>query len=649
MTMTPLTAADYSDWLRYSGLYLENVSHADRYRTYQKKLSAAGLAAKIVFDFLDANAGGLDLQRWRNSHVYEIGRDAEFRVEETARSLEAIGAPRVAAKLRTLRNTSIGALLMEQRDPAKALEMMRNAGLPKMMEEFRANIAQILPGYAEKMAQAGVPVPEPKQVPPDPEAESFEQVEHLLGQFVQAHEAELRGDIAKHGDVRTQPGFDPEKRIAELDRLRLATYDREAQAEDVGKLQGFMDEIEKLVATNPKIKPGKLAKPRRAFLEVYRKYADRAADELVPAMRQALDGARQFQDRYAGVFRPKPISDEVLLQRLAAIGPFDTDIGNKQVRLRWDSPAGLACEWTEFALLIEYPIDDAKALAALLDASDRLRRRFPHHLDKIRQEVLEHFETYREWHERGGWPLEGYDRDEAGRCTPESILRHAGNGSIHLTVPEGDDGTVMIQVFFHVEWDDEHGLELFIDDEPEPTEQAEAGANVTFHDGGAAVTVEALAAFEAQFSISLPDDYRRFLLRHNGGRPEPNGLKFKMDGAALPLTVEVLFSLCGPENLSDALDIYRAYDRPAGYVPIGRGKMGTPFGTPAAALLLAAVTGPHKGKILMAFESPEELQQMFGGSGELPAEDFDNCGQIVAPSFGTLLSRLAPSRGGLAR
>jgi hypothetical protein len=89
-----MTAADYCDWCTYAGLYVQNVSHADRYRTYQGKISRQGLAVKIVLDLLENNKGGLDLQTWRNSDVYEFGDDATYRVEQTALALEAVGAPR---------------------------------------------------------------------------------------------------------------------------------------------------------------------------------------------------------------------------------------------------------------------------------------------------------------------------------------------------------------------------------------------------------------------------------------------------------------------------------------------------------------------------------------------------------------------------
>ena len=648
MSATPLTAADYSDWLKYSGLYLENVSHAARYRTYQRKISAAGLAAKIVFDFLECNTGGLDLQRWRNANVYEIGADGAFRVEETARSLEAVGVPRVAGKIRTLRNTSVSALFLERSDPLQAMEALRKIDPAKMMEEFRANVARLTPGFAEQMAQAGMPVPQQKPAPPDPEAESWEQIEHLLAKYVQTHEAELRADMAKHGDVRTQPGFDPAKRMAELDRIRRAEYDREEQQEEAGKLQGFMDEIDKQLANNPNIKPGKIAKPRRAFLEIYRKYGERPADELVPAMRKVLDSARQYQEKHSGVFRPKPIDDDGLLKRLTEIGPFDTDIGNKLVRLNWDLPAGLKCDWTEFSLSIEYPIGDKRTLSALLAACDRLRRKFDKHQGELRQEILDSFEMVREQYEQMRL-LDDYERGEQGLPMPAAILKHAGDGSICMTVPDAESGMVMIQVYFHVEWDDEHGLELSIEDEPEPAELAESGANVTFHDGGPAVTAEALAAFETQYGVSLPDDYRGFLLRQNGGRPEPNRLTTNMDGGTVPLAIEVLFSLGGADSLADALELFRADHGPTDYLPIGRVEMDMPMGDLTFVLLLA-VTGKRAGRVLTAFESLAELPGMQGVAANHPnaaqwmAQMYEQSCQVVAPSFAAFLARLAPPR-----
>src|ERR1043166_7074900 len=257
----PLTAADYSDWSKYAGLYLANISHADRYRTFQQKISRAGVAVKIVHDLLVSNPGGLDLQAWRNSDVYEIGSDAAFRIEQTALALEEIGAPRAAAKIRTMRNTSTLAGIQQMLNvPNLDLQKLREqtiapGGIAKLIEEFRANLAPPMPELA---GQGAIPAPEKKPIPPDSDAESKEEIEHRLEAYIQAHEKQLRADMAKYGDVRTEPGFDPDKRMAELDRLRRADYERERQKEDVPKMDALMAKIETQLAKNPKLKPSKI-------------------------------------------------------------------------------------------------------------------------------------------------------------------------------------------------------------------------------------------------------------------------------------------------------------------------------------------------------------------------------------------------------
>jgi hypothetical protein len=246
--------------------------------------------------------------------------------------------------------------------------------------------------------------------------------------------------------------------------------------------------------------------------------------------------------------------------------------------------------------------------------------------------------------------LDDYERDEQGLPTPAAILKHAGDGSICMTVPDAESGMVMIQVYFHVEWDDEHGLELSIEDEPEPAELAESGANVTFHDGGPAVTAEAMAAFETQYGVSLPDDYRGFLLRQNGGRPEPNRLTTNMDGGTVPLAIEVLFSLGGADSLADALELFRADHGPADYIPVGRVEMDLPVGDDLTFLLLLAVAGKRAGKVLTVFESLAELPGMQGVAADHPnaaqwmTQMYEQSCQVVAPSFAAFLARLAPPR-----
>src|SRR5262249_1810162 len=158
--------------------------------------------------------------------------------------------------------------------------------------------------------------------------------------------------------------------------------------------------------------------------------------------------------------------------------------------------------WTTFSLTLSFPAGKKKTLGQLLDACSRLRKRFPQHQADLRREVLEHFAIH---HDRPSpFDKDLYELDAAGKPTEPSILKTAGGGGIHL---EGEGGDIVgITVFFHVPWDDEHGLELFIEDEPEEeaAETGPAAAKVTFHESGPAVTAADIAAFEKEYQINLP-------------------------------------------------------------------------------------------------------------------------------------------------
>jgi hypothetical protein len=648
MSTKALTAADYSVWTEYAGLYLHNVSHTDRYRTFQEKISAAGLAVKIVFDFLQDNQGGINLQTWRNSYVYEMPADAKWRVEQTARSLEAVGATRIAARMPTLKNTSLGGMLMDSDDPMSLFGQMKDIDPVKLMEEFRGNVARAMPDMA---AAAGIP--KPPQPPADTDIESWEQIEHLLDRFVKNHEGELRADMAEHGDPRTTPGFDPNARMAELDRLRRAEYDKEAQREDVPKMTQLMETIANQIAENPKIKPGKIAKPRRELLELYRKYAKRSATELLPETQQCVKQVAQFLEKHRDLFQPKPIDDEKLLKRLADFGEYEVDMGNKNVRVTFEAPAGITCDWTTFRLSLQYPLRDQKQLKAMLDTCERVRKNFANHAAELRLQVLESFEMSREHLEHIGL-LDDYERDDEGNVTVESILANAGVGDIHLnSTNEFEEGDA-IQVYFAIEWDEEHGLQLFIDDVPDaaPEEQAAALANLGIKDCGPSLDAEQIAAFEKEHDVKLPADYRAFLMQHNGGRPEPNHLKLKTDGGPVPVFVDRLFSIGvqGDNDLGNAIDQHRAKNRPAHLAPIGVARMPGPMGESVRCQLVLGLSGKQQGKILVAYDM--SAMMMPGMSDQLAdnaqaaammAAMYEGLCEMLAPKMDVFLSKLSPA------
>jgi hypothetical protein len=457
-----MTAADYADWCKYAGIYLGNHSHAERYRCYQRKLSQPGLVTRIVYDFLRDNARPINVNDWRSGAVYEVGTSAVFRIDQTALALEAVGAARVAAKVRAARDTStLGKLFERPGDVQAVREFMAQMDPAKMMEQLRANIAR-----ARGQLGGGLPVSPKPPGAPDPDIESWEQIEFLLEQYVRAHESELHADRDKYGDVRGQPDFDPEKRLAELARLHQLELDREFQMDHLRELQQLMERLEKQLARKGGVPPGKVAGPRRKFLECYRRYANRPPEELLPALRDLLQKAAQFQDAYPSVFKPEPVADPRLLERLAEFGPYEVDVDSSRILVSWNAPRGLECDWTQFSLSLEFPFQDEEKLSRLLDARDRMRQRFPQHQAMMRGEVLEHFDTYRDW--IGARSLTWSERDAAGNPTERAILEKAGGGRIRVETPEwADDGSPEIAVYFGVEWYDEHGLEIYLVDEAE--------------------------------------------------------------------------------------------------------------------------------------------------------------------------------------
>lgn len=455
-----ITHSDYADWCLYAGIYLGSVSHADRYRTYAEKLSREGLVTRIVGDFLEQNENGLDLKRWRSYDVYEFGDDLQYRIEQTAQALATIGAMRTAAKVHTAQDESIGGMFLQAAgDPSKLAELMKDIDPQQMMQEFRQNLARAMPDLA---AMAGLPV---SPIPPstaDPEIESLAEIRNLFDDYVRRHQRQLQADIDRYGDPRTDPDFDPDERLAELDDLYRRQLRREQQQEDVFKLQEYMDQFERRYQKEGK--EGKLISQRRKISELYQQYAMLPDEDLTPEMNRQLAKAERFQAKYASFFRPTVTKKPELLSRLDARGPYVVDAGARKMTLRWSAPRGFACDWTAFSLGIESRIGKDEHLDLVLNACDRLQRRWAEHLADLKRQLLLSFENSWEWVQQ--WAGDDYELDEEGAPTEESILRAAGNGGLFVTIPSWPhDETVLIRGHLPVEWDDEHGFEFELDDE----------------------------------------------------------------------------------------------------------------------------------------------------------------------------------------
>lgn len=460
-----ITAESYSDWTHFAGLYLRSYSKAERYQTFAKLISPAGLTIKIVYDFLQGNPGGIDLQAWRNGEVYERGAEAQERIEMTARSLEAIGAPRIAAGVRAVQDTSIGGQLLARLAGGASSEIFKSidqTDVATMMEELRNTLARAAPEIA---AKAGLPPAGSKPVPVDPAVESHEKIEHLLTRYVEAHQLDLQDDLRRYGDPRREPGFTPEGRQQELDRQQRRMFDLEQQKEQSTELESHLAKLAEQLATHPEKPLSKHRQAIRAILGGVKKYAACDSTDLIPAIQRWLDRATRFVHQHPSVFHPNPVDDPALLERLSAIGEYDVDLSKSSVTLSWDSPQGLECPWTPMSLEITFPPKDEAACSAALDRVERIASNWSNHLDDLQLEILENFAMY-----EGQLPefvLEDYERDDDGSVMPDSILANCGGGTISINATEEAElyGEAGARVFFGIEWDDEHGLELWIDED----------------------------------------------------------------------------------------------------------------------------------------------------------------------------------------
>jgi cell wall assembly regulator SMI1 len=133
-----------------------------------------------------------------------------------------------------------------------------------------------------------------------------------------------------------------------------------------------------------------------------------------------------------------------------------------------------------------------------------------------------------------------------------------------------------------------------------------------------------LEAVEQRLGIRLPDDYRAWLLKHNGGRPKPAGFKYKLETG--PYTDGVVAWFLGlhdgpHENFERDCRWWKGQHRlPENLFPIAD----DPFGN----LICMSFGGADKGKIY--FWDHEE---------EGPEPSYDNC-HLIADSLQEFLEGL---------
>jgi hypothetical protein len=141
--------------------------------------------------------------------------------------------------------------------------------------------------------------------------------------------------------------------------------------------------------------------------------------------------------------------------------------------------------------------------------------------------------------------------------------------------------------------------------------------------------LESFRRLEMEAGASLPPEYREFLQRHNGGRPEPAWFRISWQGQSwarrFPFDwVDWFFGL-REEDSNDLRANLRYYrDRiPEGTIPIGC--------DPGGNLLLLGIVGSRQGNVMIWVRDYE------GEEGE--AADYGNVG-MIADGFGAFIESL---------
>jgi len=454
-------AMNYAEWCRLSGLYLANVSHVDRYRTYAKLLSPAGLTVVIVSEFLEDAHPSLDVDNWRTLCVHEFGPDQTERIERTVSALREIGAEELAQKVASSRSKSpIDAIERMIISSMPDLEELRKSVNPlELLASLQESLSQLLPGSGAKPTLSGK---NRSLGTSQGKSEHLEAVETLLEQFSQSHRDNLQADIDRHGDPRLEPGFTIEQRLRDLDAMRTLWISHQNQADAIETLTNVMKRIPTVVAQKgegQKRAAQHLKQLTREFREKSQELRRVAEADRSEPLKTFWPKLQAFETKWAELIRPDVIGDALLRQAAEEIGEFTAESKRKTTTLAWETPRGLECDWTTFHLTVVVPAKSKTALQAAIQEVERLRTRFPQLLDDWRRQTLASFrEIYLGQMDES--ELEEYDLDEEGNPSDAGILRHAGAGSIVLSTEDPEGIEFHRSAFLSVEWDEEHGFEL---------------------------------------------------------------------------------------------------------------------------------------------------------------------------------------------
>ena len=430
------SALDYQEWWFFSGTALGGQSPGETFKQLHAALSEAGANTVIAARFLDDNEGTIDLERWRRAAAYgHVG----LHVSLTLRALEAIGAARLAQAIRSL--------------PGRPSLLSR---AEEIVQTGHSNPEETARLISEARESLGMSAPRPTVG-----VEAHDEVRRLLDAYVAAHQNELARDVAKYGDPRKHPEFDPgharEQRAAKIRRLASLRHQRTV----IDDLRDWLDKLKALVAKEPPESP-RLNKVVRKVLDDYAGFAAYEPEERTPAIEAWLRDVEQLREAHPDAFAPKASRDERINARLVAIGPHEVSYEFNTLSIRWDKPAGLDCEWTDLQLgldlSLEKKVDPSRVnagLDAICDEWARLRERWPGLRAELKDYILELFRRLvadnLDDDVRAAYEVEGVLSDE-------KILDAIERGAILLS--RQANHPVGMSAIFRVAWDEDHPLEV---------------------------------------------------------------------------------------------------------------------------------------------------------------------------------------------
>ena len=450
-----MSPADYFDWWHYSGTGLGMDSPGETYERLRAELSPAGAVVVIVSRFLVQNPDAIDVARWRRDSVF--GR-VGTQVALTAEALEAIGASGAARAVREGKGHR--PILPDLADLARGGDLDQEtarAAIDQLRESIRSRAAMMLGDVG------GITPAKPTEG-----VESRDEIGRLLDAFAESHGEELAGDVARHGDPRRAPGFDPDRAMEErAERARTIAFLRYQERE----LAGLLSDFAAFTAAADEGPPDseRVQNYRRQVMNDYANYAKHPPEKLTPEVGAWLDDVRAFRDARRDVFHPDPTKDARVNARLAAIGPYNISFFMNSPSLTWHDLPALACDWSKLSLHFDAglrgkrepePTALAAAFDALADAWDEFRAGFPFLLTELRQYLIDEFRSIRadQLSDEERPEYLGHDREIADG----KILEAVEDGSIALQY----DRQAGVQTTIHVgvRWDEEHGVELTLDE-----------------------------------------------------------------------------------------------------------------------------------------------------------------------------------------